>query len=129
MKNEVKNCGEGVEVAVCIVPSIVGSGYCVRFFEKDDEGTFSVPYNPGVNFDYEYSILPRYLHSDYIVLGDEMFFLPRKDLSKFVLALSSGTGDTEFDLVTSGNTGAMLVIRTSDRNFFDRDGKEEEIEG
>lgn len=128
MKNEVKNFGKGVEVAVCIVPSIIGSGYCVRFFEKDEDGTFSVPYNLGVNLDYEDSILPRYLHSDYLILGNEMLFLPQEDLSKFVLALSSGIGDIEFALVTSGNTGAMLVIRTSDYNFFDRDGEEEKIE-
>lgn len=129
MKNEVKTCRDAVEVAVCIVPSIIGPGYCVRFFEKDEEGTFSVPYNPGINLDYEDSILPRYLHSDRIVLGDEMLFLPRKDFSKFVFALSSGIGDVEFDLVASGNSGAMLVIRTSDCNFFDRDGKEEKVEG
>lgn len=125
MKNEVKTCRGEVEVAVCIVPSIIGPGYCVRFFEKDKDGTFSVPYNPGLNLDYENSILPRYLHSDHIVLGDDMLFLPRKDFSKFVFALSSGIGDIEFDLVSSGNSGAMLVIRTFDFNFFDRDGKEE----
>lgn len=128
MKNEFKNSSEEVEVAVCIVPSIIGPGYCVRFFEKDEDGTFSVPYNPESNLNYEDSIILRYLHSDHIVLGDDIRFLPREDLFKFVLALSSGVGDIEFDLVASGNPGAMLVIRTFDRNFFDRDGKKEEIE-